>query len=223
MKECIEISNDETMNENWDDLYKKKWDERYKEEAYVYGTEPNEFFKEWLPKFKAGKILMPADGEGRNGVYAAIQGWAVTSFDLSEVGKQKALNLARKCKVTINYLVGDFEELSIEKEQFNAIGLIYAHVAATKKQQLHHKMNNVLKPGGVIILEAFSKSHLQYSEKNAKVGGPKELEMLYSKKEILADFKGYHLLFLEEQEITLNEGTYHTGTGSVIRFAGIKK
>ena len=60
---------------------KKKWDERYKEEKFAYGKEPNLFFKEWLPKFKPGSILMPADGEGRNGVYAAKLGWKVTSFE----------------------------------------------------------------------------------------------------------------------------------------------
>ena len=125
------------MNDNWDTEYKNMWDERYKKEVYVYGKEPNHFFKEWLVKFKPVSILMPADGEGRNGVFAAIEGWAVTSYDLSEAGRAKALSLAREYNVTINYIVGDFEALAFEKKKFDTIGLIYAYVAAAKKLLFH--------------------------------------------------------------------------------------
>lgn len=211
------------MNDNWNNEYKKMWDERYKNEDYVYGKEPNDFFKNWVQKFKPGSILMPADGEGRNGVYAAKIGWSVTCFDLSVEGKTKALSLAKESKVRINYKVGDFEAITFNKEQFDAIGLIYAHVAGNKKQLFHQILNNLLKPGGVVLFEAFSKSHLSYNEKNPKVGGPRDAALLYSKDEILTDFKGYDILLLEEQEITLSEGIYHCGTGSVIRFVGHKK
>ncbi len=211
------------MDENWNKAYKDMWDDRYKKEPYVYGKEPNEFFKEQLQQLHPGSLLMPADGEGRNGVYAAKKGWAVTSFDLSAAGKAKALALAEEYQVAINYLVGDFEELVFAKEQFDVVGLIYAHVAAAKKQLFHQKMNALLKPGGVVILEAFSKDHLRYNEKNPKVGGPRDLEMLYSTEELQADFKDYEILFLEEQEVTLEEGIYHSGTGSVVRFVGRKK
>tara|TARA_R100001377_G_C3182541_1_gene107226 strand:+ start:629 stop:811 length:183 start_codon:yes stop_codon:yes gene_type:complete len=40
-----------------------------------YGTEPNDFFKQQIDKLKPGKILIPEEGEGRNAVYAASQGW----------------------------------------------------------------------------------------------------------------------------------------------------
>ena len=114
------------MNYNWDTEYKNMWDERYKKDVYVYGKEPNDFFKACLVKFNPGSILMPADGEGRNGVFAAKKGWVATSFDLSAEGKAKAWSLAHEYSVTINYIVGNFEALAFEKEQFEAIGLIYA-------------------------------------------------------------------------------------------------
>jgi hypothetical protein len=55
------------------------------------------------------------------------------------------------------------------------------------------------------------------------VGGPKDLDMLFSIDEIKADFSNYEFLELEEKEIELNEGIYHNGTGSVIRFVARKK
>jgi hypothetical protein len=70
------------MDQHWNETYKNMWNDRYKAGHYAYGKAPNLFFKEWLQKFEPGSVLMPADGEGRNGVFAAQLGWDVTSCDL---------------------------------------------------------------------------------------------------------------------------------------------
>ena len=145
------------MNTIKNEEYKNMWNDRYKNNEFAYGKNPNLFFKEWLQKFVPRSILMPADGEGRNGVYAAVLGWQVTSFDLSEEGKTKALQLANENKVNINYVVGDFNELDFAKQEFDAVGLIYAHVAASEKNLFHQKINTLLKHSGVIFLEALVK------------------------------------------------------------------
>jgi SAM-dependent methyltransferase len=210
-------------NQSWDEQYKNRWDTRYKEQGHAYGKDPNLFFKEWLQKSEPGSILMPADGEGRNGVFAAQSGWKVTSFDLSTEGKSKALELAKENHVSIDYIVGDLEQLQFEKESFDAIGLVYAHFAADRKSSLHRKLSTWLKPGGIIILEAFSKNHLSLSNLDPKVGGPKDIDMLFSTAEISADFENYDISILEEKEILLDEGKYHIGKGAVIRFVGRKR
>lgn len=202
---------------------KEFWDDRYKDPAYAYGTEPNQFFKEQLQQLNPGTILLPADGEGRNGVFASRSGWQVTSVDLSAEGRSKAFALAAANKVTLDYIVGDLEELHFEPASFDVIGLIYAHFAADKKAALHRKLNNYLKPGGTIILEAFSKSHLALNSLDPKVGGPKETDMLFSTAEIKIDFPDHEIILLGEQEILLNEGRYHIGKGSVIRYTGKKQ
>lgn len=211
------------MTKSWNEEYKNRWDDRYKAEEYAYGKGPNLFFKEWLEKFKPGSILMPADGEGRNGVFAAALGWEVISFDLSVEGQSKALQLATAQDVAISYIVGDLDELTFQPASFDAIGLIYAHFAADQKSLFHQKLDEYLKPGGVIILEAFCKDHLKLKALDPRVGGPDELDMLLSKEEIIADFENYDLLMLGEEETLLNEGMYHIGTGAVVRFVGIKR
>lgn len=210
------------MNKSVDEEAENKWNNRYQEEHYAYGKGPNLFFKEWLYKIEPGSMLMPADGEGRNGVFAAQLGWKVTSLDLSTAGKSKALKLAEEKHVTMEYIVGDLEQLGFEKESFDAIGLIYAHFAADRKSLLHKKLDNYLKPGGIIILEGFSKKHLELNTLDPKVGGPKDIDMLFSKAEIAADFEDYESLILEEAEAFLNEGEYHIGKSAVIRFVGRK-
>jgi hypothetical protein len=82
------------------------WDERYAAKEYAYGTTPNLFFKEKIEKIeKRGLALFPAEGEGRNAVYAAQLGWKVEAFDISDSGQRKALALAKEKEVEIEYSV----------------------------------------------------------------------------------------------------------------------
>lgn len=205
------------------DKFSNSWDERYSREEYVYGIQPNEYLKEQLQKFQQGKILFAAEGEGRNAVYAAALGWDVSAFDISTEGKKKALQLAQNNNVEINYSVGQLPDLGYQPESFDAIALVYAHFPANIKAQYHQLLDSYLKSGGIIIFEAFSKNHLAYKNENPKVGGPNDLDMLFSLEEIQKDFNNYEIIELEEKAIELHEGLFHNGTGSVIRFTGKKK
>lgn len=208
-----------SLNDNWT----SRWNDRYSSDEFAYGEEPNNYLKEQLSRLSAGTILFPAEGEGRNAVYAAKMGWTVAAFDISNEGKSKAIKLAEKNKVTINYQVGELETLDFEPGQFDAIALIYAHFPANIKSLYHKTLDKYLKINGTIIFEAFSKKHIDYVTANEKVGGPKDLGSLFSIDEIKSDFPNYEIIELLEKEIELNEGLYHNGTGSVIRFVGRKK
>lgn len=207
------------MNNSWTD----RWNDRYSSEEFAYGEEPNNYLKEQLEKLKVGSILFPAEGEGRNAIFAAKLGWKVSAFDISAEGKNKALKLAEANHVEIDYQVGELETLHYQPEQFDVIALIYAHFPATIKSVLHKTLETYLRKDGFIIFEAFSKKHLEYLAINDKVGGPKDIESLFSIEEIQADFPNYEIIQLEEKEIELNEGLFHNGKGSVIRFIGKKK
>ena len=207
------------MNNTWTD----RWNDRYSSEEFAYGTAPNNYLKEQLEKLKTGSILFPAEGEGRNAVFAAQLGWIVSAFDISAEGKNKALKLAEANNVVIDYQVGELETLNYQAEQFDVIALIYAHFPATIKSSIHQTLETYLRKDGYIIFEAFSKKHLEYLAINDKVGGPKDIESLFSIEEIQSDFPDYEIIQLEEKEIELNEGLFHNGKGSVIRFVGKKK
>ena len=206
-----------------EDIWIKKWNERYGEEDYAYGETPNVFFEEKIKELKTGKILLPAEGEGRNAVFAAKIGWSVFAFDQSEEGKKKAMKLAKKNGVTIDYQVGDLGAVNFTQEEFDAFGLIYAHFPANLKSAYHKILDGYLKKGGFVVFEAFSKNNLAYRAKNEKIGGPRDLDSLFSVEEIKADFSNYEIMQLEEKEVELGEGLYHNGKGSVIRFVGKKK
>lgn len=202
---------------------KAHWDERYNSEDFAYGENPNVFLTETLPQFTPGKALFAAEGEGRNAVFAAGLGWEVSAFDLSEFGKMKAEKLATKNKVSIDYTVGDIQTLKYDANSFDALVLIYAHFPASIKSSCHQKLITYLKPGGIVIFEAFSKNHLKHISANPKVGGPKDMDQLYSIEEIKKDFKDFEIIELIETEVELSEGNFHIGLGSVIRFIGRKE
>lgn len=164
------------MDNSWID----KWNDRYSAEEFAYGEQPNNYLKEQLKKLPVGTILFPAEGEGRNAVYAARLGWKVSAFDISFEGQKKALRLAEMNKVTINYQVGELQSLNYDREQFDAIALIYAHFPADIKSHMHKALDKYLRKGGVIIFEAFSKKHIDYILENENVGGPKDVASLFS-------------------------------------------
>jgi len=207
------------MNDPWTD----RWNERYSKAEFAYGQQPNNYLKEQLEKLAVGTILFPAEGEGRNAVFAAKLGWTVSAFDISTEGKNKASLLALTNNVTIDYQVGELEALNYSTDYFDAIALIYAHFPANIKSLYHRTLDKYLKKGGIIIFEAFSKKHIDYISRNEKVGGPKDIASLFSIDEIKSDFANYDFKELNESEIELNEGVYHNGQGCVIRFVGQKK
>ncbi|MEQ8218535.1 MAG: methyltransferase domain-containing protein [Arenibacter sp.] len=192
------------------------WNERYNVRGYVYGTSPNHFLKEQLSLSEPGNILLPAEGEGRNAVHAAKQGWNVTAFDSSGNAKKKALKLAGNENVKINYQISDVLKFTTA-ERFDVLALLYAHFPINIRQQAHHHLLQFLKPNGKVFFEAFAKEQLKNSS-----GGPKTKEMLFSVEEIQAEFLGLKFEFLEQRTILLDEGEYHKGEAEVIRFVATK-
>lgn len=190
----------------------KFWNERYSGNHFIYGKKPNAFFKQRIDQLTPGKLLMPAEGEGRNAVYAAYKGWTVEAFDLSRKARKKALELAKRHHVSLSYVVSRYQDFDIDPESYDAIGLIYAHIHNSLRRQLHRRLITGLKPGGTLILEGFSKKQLGNDS-----GGPKDLDMLYSIEELTKDFKSLHIELAESVETTLAEGFHHEGKANVIR------
>jgi SAM-dependent methyltransferase len=193
------------------------WDERFSQEAFVYGTAPNVFFKQCLDNLSPGKILLPAEGEGRHAVYAARLGWEVCAVDYALSGKEKAMKLAAEHHVTIHYDIASIEDYEAETSSFDAIGLIFAHFAPGERQQIHHKLLSWLKPGGNLILEGFHTNQLGRAS-----GGPKDVSMLFDESMLRSDFKSCNIQLLETTERILDEGAYHQGSASLIHILAVK-
>ena len=199
-------------------MSKEMWDQRYSAEAYVYGMEPNVFFKEEIDKLPPGRLLLPGEGEGRNAVYAAEKGWEVWAFDQSESGRDKALKLALNRNVMINYHISDLLTEEFPENYYDAIGLIFIHTDEDDRPGFHQKMVESLKPGGFIILIGYSKEQIRYDS-----GGPRNESMLFSEADLRKDFQSLSINYLKKALLDLKEGQFHHGKASVIQMVAVKQ
>lgn len=192
------------------------WNNRYETHKTVYGDKPNQFFKSFIDTHKPGTILLPAEGEGRNAIYAALKGWKVDAFDFSKVAREKALQRAKEEKVTINYEVMDIADYKSLK-QYDAVGLIYVHLEPVLRKRFHAEIAKSLPRAGYLIFEAFAKEQI-----NNASGGPKEEALLYDAPSICSDFQHLHILSCGQKEVELSEGSFHNGKAHVLRLIGQK-
>jgi SAM-dependent methyltransferase len=194
------------------------WNQKYNTTDYFYGTKPNAFIKEQLEKMSPGKILFPAEGEGRNAIFAAKLGWDVSAFDPSSVAREKALNLAQQNQVSINYLLLDYQNAQFEANSFDVIATTFSHMPELMRKNTHQKFLEWLKPGGILVFEAFSKEQLHYNS-----GGPKDLDMLYSVNDLNHDFAQSKIQHMKQSIKVLSEGLGHQGEASTIECIVVKR
>ena len=192
--------------------WKTKWDQRYASRDFVFGRAPNQFLRNQAHQLPKGKILCAGDGEGRNGVWLARQGYEVISVDYSDVGLAKACKLAAECDVNIRFIHAEILEFDLMDLKLDGIVNIYLHMTGREIRRMHEKYRNALNPGGVLLAEVYSKDQLQDSS-----GGPKSIGALYDIEYFKRDFSGWNNLYLAQEIINLNEGNGHVGAASVVR------
>jgi SAM-dependent methyltransferase len=196
---------------------KAMWNERYQQDIYQYGINPNDFMAEQIHQIPAGRILFPGAGEGRDAVFAAKLGWEVHAFDLSEQGQSKALKLASQEKTRIHFKVADASLVKFPLASFELIALTYFHLPIETRLPFYANCVSWLKPCGKILIEGFSKKQLGLSS-----GGPKNIDWLFSAKELETEFPGLKIILNEEKKRILDEGPLHQGLAEVVQFIAQK-
>lgn len=197
-------------------MVKEYWNQRYATNETVYGKEPNAFFKLFIDLHKPGTVLLPAEGEGRNALYAAKKGWTVHAFDFSEKAREKALKTANEQGLRINYWLEQIETFKAN-QQYDLVASIYVHLPPSLRKTFHQELIRSIKPGGFLLLEAFAKEQIEFDS-----GGPKDEALLYNASALCNDFKFLHLLNCEQKELRLKEGEFHSGMAAVLRLTGQK-
>ncbi len=187
------------------------WDERFAGDDYAYGTEPNTYLRAQAWRLRPGmNALSVADGEGRNGVWLAGQGLDVLSVDSSAVGLAKAQRLAVDRGVRLTTVQADLLEWQWGRDAFDLIASIYMHFAPEVRPRMHRAMIDALRPGGLVLIEAFHKR-----QPGRGAGSP-----VYQPDALQNDFADLQILELLVGTVTLDEGTFHRGPAEVVRFLG---
>jgi SAM-dependent methyltransferase len=193
------------------------WDERYSAEEYAYGTAPNGFLAESAHRIPGGRVLCLAEGEGRNAVYLAGQGYDVTVVDWSAVGLEKATRLARDNGVTIDCVCSNLADFHIEPAHWNGIVTIFGHLPREIRARLYGEVVAGLAPGGVFVLEAYTPDQV-----GRGTGGPPVPELMMDLVSLEKELEG--LTFEVGREILreIREGNRHTGEGAVVQVVAAK-
>ncbi len=189
------------------------WDEKYSGAALKFGDKPNRLLVDESWRLNPGsKVLVPGDGEGRNGLWLAGQGHDVTMVDASAVGLRKALSRALALGVKIRTECADLRDWPWPRAQFDAVVSVALHFSAADRPDLRRRMADGLKPGGLMIFELFTPAHRMLG-----VGGPPHDELLVTADLLRADLPDVEWLLLEQGPTELRHGSAKDGRADTVR------
>jgi SAM-dependent methyltransferase len=196
-----------------------RWNERFSTVNYLFGEKPNQYLADKTPLLQKGKALCIADGEGRNSVWLASQGFEVDAFDFSPIAIEKAKKLAAKQQVMPNFHCCDWQSFDWKPNHYDTIaGIFFQFADPAPRAELFAKLHRALKPGGTLIIQGYGKDQMQY-----KTGGPGILENLYDEALLLASFKDYKVLDLQTYRQEVDEGPGHSGMSALVGYIGQKQ
>lgn len=191
----------------------QRWDSRFAAPGYLFGTEPNSFLASHTARLpRQGTALAVADGEGRNGVWLAQHGLAVTSIDFSPVALAKAQRLAAERGVTLRTEQTDLAQWPWPVAAYDVIVAIFIQFAGPAlRQAIFAGIRQALKPGGWLLLQGYRPEQLRYG-----TGGPSAAENLYTRALLEAAFGDWQILELREHDSAIREGSGHDGMSALI-------
>lgn len=194
------------------------WDERYERNEFVYGEAPNDFLMEKAGLLRKGRCLCLAEGQGRNAVWLAQQGFSVTAVDQSAVGMARARELAARRRVVIETDVADLASFNLGENKWDSIVSIFGHLPSDLRRDVHRRVTAALAPGGTFLLEAYTPDQLATSG----TGGPSDPDMLPNLAKLSHELSALEILFAQEIVREVNEGDFHKGEGAVVQFVARK-
>jgi SAM-dependent methyltransferase len=194
------------------------WDERYSAEDYAYGTAPNKFLQENVNIIPKGNVLSLAEGEGRNAIFLAKQGYSVTAVDASLVGLNKGRKLAEENGVVVEFIQADLADYDLGENIWDGIVSIFFPLPSSIRKQLYKKVEAGLKRNGVFLLEAYTPDQLKHG-----TGGGNSVDLMQTKETLSLELAGLKFTHLIELERDVVEGIYHTGIGAVVQAIALKE
>jgi len=189
------------------------WNTRFSGPDYHFGRMPNAFLAREASRLTPGQaVLCVADGEGRNGVFLATRGLAVTAFDIAPNGVAKARALAAEQGVHVDVQEADIREWNWDARTYDAVVAIFIQfLTPGERPGVFRGMQRAVAPGGLLLLEGYRPEQIGY-----RTGGPGNPEHLYTREWLEEAFRGWELLRLDAYDAALDEGSGHAGMSALI-------
>lgn len=189
------------------------WNRRYAGDDFLFGTEPNAWLREHAVSLPSnGRILSVADGEGRNSVWLAQQGFQVDAFDVAHRAVEKAQSFAKRQGVSVNFTIADVDGFAWPEAAYDGVAAIFVQFAdPDMRARVFERIVRSLKPGGVLVLQGYTPKQLDY-----RTGGPPFLSHLYTQELLASAFSDLAVIELREYEAEVHEGQGHSGQSALI-------
>ena len=190
------------------------WNNKFSRDGFLYGTKPNIFIEQNSDILeKNSTVLCLGEGEGRNALFLAKQGFDVEALDASDVGLKKLQKraLEENVAITIRHtLIENWQPI----RKYDTIVSTFMHLPRQMQKEMFIKALDALKENGYFIAEFFSIDQLNFLS-----GGPKDEDLLYQLDDLYKLFSSLPCTIhkLSQEIIELDEGKGHKGEASVIR------
>lgn len=193
------------------------WETKYNAEDYLFGKRPNRFLMDNLAALPKGNALSLGEGEGRNAVYLARNGWKVTAVDLAPSAIAKTRKLARENGVSVTAVHADLNDYVITPGAWDLITCFFVHLPPEERAPLHRRAAAGLKPGGAYLLEGFAPGQLRYGNR-----GPKNIGQLYSLETLRRELEGLEFHIGVETDRLLDDAEPELGMCAVTQVLAVK-
>ena len=180
-----------------------KWDERYSTSELIWTGRANQFVETHLADLEPGTAIDLGAGEGRNAVWLASRGWTVTAVDFSQVGLDKAQQLASEHGVGIVTVQADATTW-LPDAPVDLVVLSYLQLPADQQRTVLEHAATWLAPGGTLFVIAHDRSNVDHGH-----GGPPSAEVCYSVDDTVAALDGLDVTIAEvaERHVDTGDGT----------------
>lgn len=216
------------------------WNARYQgAQGMLFGEAPNGWLAMQRSRLTPGRrVLCPADGDGRNGVWLAALGAHVTAFDLADVGVDRARAFALQQGFTeraasacaasaaigqravldaplggsLTICCADISDWPWRAASVDMIaGIFFQFADPALRASIFRGFQESLVPGGLLVVEGYGMRQLQFN-----TGGPGVADNLYTLELLREAFNGWAVLASRDCDAVLSEGAAHVGPSHLI-------
>ena len=184
------------------------WDRRYAGRELVWTAEPNRFLVAETETLPPKRAIDLACGEGRNAIWLAERGWHAVGADFSEVGLQKARELANERGVNVEWIAADLLDYHPDPRAFDLVLAFYLQLPAAERRPIIQAAADAVAPGGTFLLVAHDSTNLEHGH-----GGPQDPAVLYTPDDVVDDLAGAGLSVERAERV---ERPVHTPDGERI-------
>jgi SAM-dependent methyltransferase len=184
----------------------ERWNQILTSAKPRFNTAPNAFLVEMIKGVKPGRALDVGMGQGRNTLYLAQQGWDAEGFDPADRAVAAAQQQATELGVRITTHVARAEDFDWGEAKWDLIVLSYVG-----GREYAGKVLRALRPGGMVILEAFHRD----TTKTRPVGGA----VVFDSNELLRLFGEFRIVQYEDTNAVADCGLIET---RVVRLAAVR-